>query len=69
LLKDFYYMRWKKYVEYLTEKLEGHLPAAIDFYALEEEWTLKHNPYPDEEEGNVIAVARSVYGELVGEAE
>lgn len=69
LLKDFYYMRWKKYVEYLTEKLEGHSPAAIDFYALEEEWTLKHNPYPDEEEGNVIAVARSVYGELVGEAE
>ena len=64
LLKDFYYLRWKTYFDYLEAKLNGQTPAAIDFYALEEAWTLKHNPYPQTAQGDPVETARQVYHEI-----
>ena len=61
ILRDFYYMRWRTYFEELARQLQGIPPCAIDFYALEEPWTLQHNPYPSAPEGDPIATAREVY--------
>lgn len=64
LMKDFYAMRWKAYFEYLDAKMRGETPAEIDFYALEEAWTLQHNYYPQNSEGDALEVARKVMYEL-----
>ena len=64
LLRDFYYMRWKTYFDGLARQLEGEAPQAIDFYALEEAWTLRRNAYSAEPEGDVLDTAREVYEEI-----
>ena len=60
LLKDFYYMRWKLYFDFLSQRMEGKTPAEIDFYAIEEPWTKAANPYSAEAEGDCIEVAKQV---------
>ena len=60
LLKDFYYMRWKLYFDFLSQRIEGKTPAEIDFYAIEEPWTKAANPYSAEAEGDCIEVAKQV---------
>ena len=64
LLRDFYYLRWKTYFDELTQRLQGQAPKEIDFYALEEAWTLQHNPYSAVAEGNAIDTACEVYRAL-----
>jgi len=61
ILKDFYYVRWKTYFDMLSDALKGAAEQEIDFYALEEPWTLQHNPYPTEAEGDPIAIAKETY--------
>ena len=61
LLSDFYYMRWKTYFQYLTDVLNGKNASPIDFYALEEAWTLQHNPYESVPEGDAIKVAKETF--------
>ena len=61
LLRDFYHMRWKTYFDELARQLDGATPSTIDFYALEEPWTLQHNAYVSAPEGDAIDVAREVY--------
>ena len=39
ILKDFYFMRWKAYFDYLACVLDGKQPEELDFYTLEEAWT------------------------------
>ncbi len=36
ILKDFYFMRWKAYFDYLACVLDGKQPEELDFYTLEE---------------------------------
>lgn len=87
LLRDFYYMRWKTYLDGLSAEMElmtkprpemlgggvnsnktadelfqMALPQDlnIDYYALEEPWTLRHNPYTAEPEGDPVDVAKEV---------
>ena len=87
LLKDFYYMRWKTYLDGLSAEMEmmtkprpemlggGEnsnktadelfqmaLPQDlnIDYYAFEEPWTVSHNQYKAEPEGNPVDVAKEV---------
>ena len=65
LLKDFYYLRWKIYFDYLEAKLNGQEPENIDFYTIEEAWTQKHNSYPQEaEEGDAIRRAQTIYRKI-----
>ena len=61
LMGDFYYMRWKTYFDYLKADLNGENPKPIDFYALEEQWTLQHNPYSEKAEGDALNVSKSVF--------
>lgn len=61
LLGDFYHMRWQTYFDELARQLEGAEPQTIDFYALEEAWTLQHDSYLAAPEGDVLETAREVY--------
>lgn len=60
ILRDFYYMRWKTYFDTLEKELQGAASKQIDFYALEEPWTLQHNPYPAQAEGTPVVTAKEV---------
>ena len=64
LLRDFYYLRWKTWLDEQLKSFEGGQPKAIDFYALEEPWTLKHNSYASEAEGNPVDIACEIHREI-----
>lgn len=64
LLREFYYLRWKTWLDEQLKSFEGGQPKAIDFYALEEPWTLKHNSYASEAEGNPVDIACEIYREI-----
>lgn len=69
LLKDFYYLRWKTWLDRLN-LLPDHDPAAdIDYYSLEEPWTLQHAPYPSVKEGDCVETAKAVQRLLSEETE
>lgn len=64
LLRDFYYNRWKVWIDCQKAQLDGASVKAIDFYAIEEPWTKQTNPYSSQAEGDVIAVAKEVYAKI-----
>ncbi len=64
LLRDFYYNRWKIWIDQQATQLDGAPVKEIDFYAIEEPWTLQTNPYPAQAEGNAIEVAKEVYARI-----
>lgn len=66
ILRDFYYPRWAAYWQTLQEQLDGRPARTLDFYAMEEPWTLKHNAYPAEAQGDCIEVAKEVFGNVFG---
>ena len=76
ILRDFYYPRWKHFFGILQDELDGRLPmmavgnsyvpkegnpaVEVDWYGMEEPWTLEHNAYLAQPEGYPIDVARRV---------
>ena len=64
LLRDFYYNRWKVWIDQCKAQLQGASVTPIDYYAMEEPWTRQTNPYASEAEGNVIEVAREVFSRI-----
>ena len=64
MLRDFYYHRWKLWIDAQTAQLNGAPAQGFDFYAIEEPWTLRTNDYPSHPEGDVIEVARTAYKEI-----
>lgn len=64
ILKDFYYKRWAAYWQTLQDVLDGKPMVELDYYAMEEPWTLAHNPYPAKGEGDCIAVAKEVFNKV-----
>ncbi|MCQ2237180.1 MAG: alpha-N-acetylglucosaminidase [Bacteroidales bacterium] len=80
LLKDFYYPRWAKYWSVLQDEVDGKLPVlptgnsstkpdgnpavSIDWYAMEEPWTLSHNIYPVEADADPIETAKRIFSQL-----
>lgn len=64
ILKDFYYKRWEAWWKMLQGVLDGGEMQDIDWYAMEEPWTLQHNPYKTEAEGDCIDTAREVFSLL-----
>ena len=63
LLKDFYYVRWKLYFDNLSRKMEGETIPETDFYAVEEAWVKRTNPYQAEPEGDCVDTAKQVLGD------
>lgn len=64
LLRNFYYNRWKVWIDRQKAQLNGAPVKAIDFYAIEEPWTKQTNPYSSQAEGDVIEVAKEVYAKI-----
>lgn len=64
LLRDFYYNRWKVWIDRQKAQLNGAPVKAIDFYAIEEPWTKQTNPYSSQAEGDVMEVAKEVYAKI-----
>ena len=64
LLRDFYYNRWKVWIDRQKAQLNGAPVKAIDFYAIEEPWTKQTTPYSSQAEGDVIEVAKEVYAKI-----
>ena len=64
LLKDFYYLRWKTWLDRLSQLPDEDPAASIDYYGLEEAWTLQHNTYPSAQEGGCVETAKIIFGKL-----
>lgn len=64
LLKDFYYKRWAAYWQTLQDVLDGKPMVELDYYAMEEPWTLAHNPYALQPEGDCVSVAKEVFNKV-----
>ena len=76
LLRDFYYPRWKHFFSILRQELKGELPMSpignsstktdtnpaftIDWYAMEEPWTLQRNTYGAEAEGDAVERVKAI---------
>lgn len=61
ILKDFYYKRWSSFWKTLEDQLNGKPEIVLDFYAMEEPWTLAKNLYTAEPEEDCITVAKEVF--------
>ena len=66
VLADFYYPRWKAYFEALAATLDGKPMKDIDFYAMDEKWTLQHNVYPYEAQGDAVEFAQTAFENVFG---
>ena len=66
VLADFYYPRWKAYFEALAATLDGKPMKQLDFYAMDEKWTLQHNVYPYEAQGNPVEYAKTAFENVFG---
>ena len=64
VLADFYYPRWKAYFEALAATLDGKPMKDIDFYTMDEKWTLLHNVYPYETQGNPVEFAQTAFNNV-----
>ena len=64
LLKDFYYKRWAAYWQTLQDVLDGKPMVELDYYAMEAPWTLAHNPYASQPEGDCVSVAKEVFNKV-----
>ena len=45
MLRDFYYPRWKTYITYLEDKMDGKYVKEPDFYPMERKWVESYNKY------------------------
>ncbi|MEV4558178.1 alpha-N-acetylglucosaminidase TIM-barrel domain-containing protein [Kitasatospora sp. NPDC049285] len=61
LVSDFYTMRWTRYLDSLDAALTtGQLPAAIDWFTVENAWNHQRNTYPTTATGDPVAQAAVV---------
>ena len=61
VLKDFYYPRWEAFWTMLQGQLNGKPEVDIDFYAMEEPWTLAKDPYDSTSQGDCVKTAQRVF--------
>ena len=66
VLADFYYPRWKAYFEALEATLDDKPMRNIDFYDMDEKWTLRHNAYPYEPQGDPLRYAQKAFENVFG---
>ena len=65
MLRDFYYLRWDAFFKALQAELEGGPKyEAIEYYDIEEPWTLAKNPYPTTPQGDCVDTAKKVYNAI-----
>lgn len=67
ILKDFYYPRWDAYWKTLDDQLDGKPEVTLDYYAMEEPWTLDKKHYESKAEGDCVTVAKEVFDKVFGD--
>ena len=65
LLRDFYLPRWQAF--FAAEAREPGSGATLDWYALEEPWTLRTDPYPSLSLSDPVTTAREVFTAVCGD--
>lgn len=66
VLRDFYYPRWKAYFDALAETFDGKPMKPLDFYAMDEKWTLMHNEYPSKAQGDPMEYSQEAFTKIFG---
>lgn len=66
VLRDFYYPRWKAYFDALAETFDGKPMKPLDFYAMDEKWTLMHNEYPSKAQGDPVEYSQEAFTKIFG---
>ena len=66
VLRDYYYPRWKAYFDALDATFDGKPMKQFDFYAMDEKWTLRHNAYPCEAQGDPIEYSQKAFARVFG---
>lgn len=66
VLRDFYYPRWKAYFDALAETFDGKPMKPLDFYAMDEKWTLMHNEYPSKAQGDPVEYSQEAFTRIFG---
>ncbi len=66
MIADVYYPRWKAYLDALSDTFDGKPMRQFDFYDMDEKWTLRHNPYPSEAQGDAVEYAREAFANVFG---
>ncbi len=61
LLRDVYYPRWEAWTRQQSARMQGLPAPPIDFYAMDEAWTLQTNPYPAQAQGDAVQRAKEAY--------
>ncbi len=64
MLRDVYYPRWKAYFDALDATLDGKPMKQFDFYAMDEKWTLRHDAYPSEAQGNPVDFSQEAFAHV-----
>lgn len=57
MLKDFYRPRWEAWIAQQKDVMNGKDVDPIDFYALDEQWVRRLNPYPETAQGDPVATS------------
>ncbi len=65
LLRDFYLPRWQAF--FAAEASAPGSGASLDWYALEEPWTLRSDPYPSASLSDPVDTAREVFAAVCGD--
>lgn len=66
LLSDFYAPRWRLFFDRQLQIMEGLDPDPIDFYAVEQQWTLQTNRYPATGQRDPIETATALFDRVFG---
>lgn len=69
LLSDFYKPRWKMFIDYLSQKMEGQEPDEPDYYAFELAWTNQTGNYPSMAKQDPVEQAVRIYKNYHAEIE
>lgn len=64
ILRDLYYKRWSSYFKTLQDQLNGKPEITIDFFKMDEGWTLDKKFYSPEAQGSCVDVAKSVFNQV-----
>lgn len=69
VIKDVYYPRWKLYFDALINSLDSQSMPQFDYYAMDEKWTLQHNAYPSQAQGDAVKFAHQAFANVFGKSD
>jgi len=65
LMGDYYYMRWKIFINELNNQLNGAKKSDIDWYPLEEKWVKNKTKFTTVPTGNEVKIAQKMLSKYI----